>query len=217
MNHQTISTVLKPPKFRPELPDDDGVYYPDTDETVMPEGVLHFLLSVRLVSALLAFFSARNDVKVFGNVMFYYEKGDIKKVVSPDLMICFGLETMPTRVYKLWEEKVVPSVVIEFASESTWFKDVSTKIALYQKLGVEEYFVFDPEYKNLPQPLVSFRLVDGVFVEREIKDNRIYCEALGLELVDTNETLRLFNSKTQEFLMTPEEMAAELARLKQQN
>lgn len=217
MNHQVISDVLKSPKFHPELPDEDGVYYPDTDETVMPEGVLHFLLSVRLVSALLAFFSARNDVKVFGNVMFYYEKGNVKKVVSPDVMICFGLETMPLRVYKLWEEKAVPAVIIEFASESTWFKDVSTKIALYQKLGVAEYFVFDPEYKNLPQPLVSFRLIDGVFVEREIVDNRIYCEALKLELVDTAETLRLFDPKTNEFLMTPEEMAAELARLKQQN
>ena len=212
-----VSTIENRPIFHTELPDNDGVYYPDTDETVVPEGVLDFLLSVRLVSSLLAFFSERNDVKIFGNVMFYYEKGNIKKVVSPDVMICFGLETMPTRVYKLWEEKVVPSVVIEFASESTWFKDVSTKIALYQKLGVAEYFVFDPEYKNLPQPLVAFRLGDGVFVEQEIVNNRIYCEALGLELVDTGETLRLFNPKVNEFLMTPEEMAAELARLRQQN
>ena len=217
MNQQINSTTENKPIFHQESLDENGIYYPETDESIMPEGALHFLLSVRLTAALLAFFSDRNDVNVFGNIMFYYEKGDVKKVVSPDLMICFGLEAMPTRVYKLWEEKVVPAVVIEFASESTWFKDVSTKVALYQKLGIAEYFVFDPEYKNLPQPLVAFQLVDGVFVEREIVDNRVYCEALGLELVDTGETLRLFNPKTNEFLMTPEEMAAELVRLKQQN
>jgi Uma2 family endonuclease len=211
------STIANRPIFRPEPLDEDDVYYPDTDETIMTEGILHFWLSVNLASMLKSFYIERSDVQIFGNVMFYYEKGNVKSVVSPDLMICFGLEAMPTRVYRLWEEKIVPSVVIEFASESIWFKDVSTKIALYQKLGVTEYFVFDPEYKNLPQPLIAFRLIDGIFIEQEIKNQRIYCESLELELVDSNETLRLFNPKTNEFLMTPEEMAAELARLRQQN
>lgn len=47
-----------------------------------------------------------------------------------------------------------------------------------------------------------------------IENKRILSELLGLELVDTGETLRVFNPKTQEFLMTTEEMSAELARLK---
>lgn len=182
----------------------------------MPEGITHFLLSVNLTSMLLAFFANRRDAKVFGNVMMYYEEGNIKKVVSPDLMACFGLEKMPTRVYKIWEEKIVPSVVVEFASEATWFNDVSTKLAIYQRLGVKEYYVYDVEYAHLPAPLMAYRLDNGVLEEIEISNKRILSEFLNLELVDTGETLRLFNPETGEFLMTSEEMAAELARLKAQ-
>lgn len=190
------------------------IFYPETDESIMPEGIIHFLLSVNLASTLLAFFAVRDDVKIFGNLMFYYEEGNPRKVVSPDLMICFGMKTMPKRVYKLWEEKIVPSVVIELASETTWLNDVSVKLALYQKLGVREYYIYDAEYGNLPEPLLAYRLIDDELVQTEIENKKIFSESLGLELVDTGETLRLFNPETNEFLMTTEEMATELARLK---
>jgi Uma2 family endonuclease len=191
------------------------IYYPETDETIMPEGIIHYLLGVRLVSTLLAFFSEQDDVKVFGNLMFYYEEGNAKKVISPDIMLCFNLQKMPTRVYKLWTEKVVPSVIIEIASESTWDKDLTSKLAIYQRLGVSEYYIFDVEYKCLRRPLMAFRLVDFVYEEVELENNRVFSPSLNLELVDTGETLRLFNPETNEFLMTMEEMSAEIARLKQ--
>jgi Uma2 family endonuclease len=114
-----ISTINQPKNFPPPVAEDEEIYYPDTDESIMPEEILHFLLSVDLASMLLAFFAKREDVKVFGNCMLYYEKGNRQKFVSPDLMVCFGLKESPTRVYKLWETNVVPSVVIEFASETT--------------------------------------------------------------------------------------------------
>ena len=138
VNTSTIETRKNYPSA---VSADAEIYYPDTDETIMPEGIQHFLLSVHLASTLLAFFASRSDAKVFGNVMLYYEEGKPKKFVSPDLMVCFGLKEFPKRVYKLWEEKVVPSVVIEFASNTTWLNDVSTKLALYQKLGVKEYYI----------------------------------------------------------------------------
>ncbi len=192
----------------------EEIFYPETDENIMPEGIRHFLLSVRLASMLLAFFAKREDVKVFGNCMLYYEEGNPQKVVSPDLMICFGLQKTPMRVYKLWEEKVVPSVVIEFASETTWLNDVSTKLALYQKLGVKEYYVYDVEYDNLPESLLVYRLFDDELKQIEIEDKRVLSESLNLDLVDTGETLRFFNPETNEFLMTMEEIQTENESLK---
>jgi Uma2 family endonuclease len=215
------STISSKRNFPPQNSETGEIYYPDTIENFMPEGILHFLLSVRLTSTLLAFFANREDVKIFGNVMLYYEKGLPKKFVSPDLMVCFGLEESPTSVYKLWETNVVPSVIIEFASETTWFNDVSSKLAIYQKLGVREYYVYDVEYAHLPAPLAAYRLESGVLTEIEVQDGRILSESLNLELVDTGETLRFFDPVTKEFLMTQEEtqaeneyLKAELARLK---
>lgn len=212
-----VSTITPKRNFPPRIAEDGEVFYPDTDESIMPEGILHFLLSVRLTSTLLAFFANRSDVNVFGNVMLYYEQGLPQKFISPDLMICFGLENSPTSVYKLWETKIVPSVVIEFASETTWFNDVSNKLAIYQKLGVQEYYVYDVEYAHLPAPLTAYRLENEILTEIEVADKRILSEVLGLELVDTGETLRLFNPETGQFLMTTEEMAVRLAQLEQQN
>jgi len=209
-----VSTITPERNFPPRVSETEGIYYPDTDESIMPEGIQHFLLSVHLASMLLAFFANREDVKVFGNCMLYYEEGNPRKVISPDLMVCFGLEKIPPRVYKLWEEKIIPSVVIEFASETTWLKDVSTKLGLYQKLGVKEYYIYDVEHTHLPTALMAYRLDSGVLTEVVVENKRILSESLGLELVDTGETLRFFNLETNEFLMTAEEMQAENEKLK---
>lgn len=209
-----VSTINQQGNFPPQGFGKENIFYPETDESIMPEGILHFLLSVHLTSTLLTYFSDRTDVKVFGNVMLYYEEGFPKKFISPDLMICFGLENSPTSVYKLWETKTVPTVVIEFASETTWLNDVSNKLAIYQKLGVQEYYVYEVNLTHLPAALIAYRLDEGILTEVEIINKRILSESLGLELVDTGETLRFFNPETSEFLMTMEEMAAELAKLK---
>jgi Uma2 family endonuclease len=209
-----VSTITTQKSYPPQISDGDEIFYPETDENAMPEGIKHFLLSVRLASMLLAFFAKVDDVKVFGNCMLYYEENNPNKVVSPDLMICFGLHKVPERVYKLWEENIVPSVIIEFASQTSWFNDVSTKLAIYQKLGVNEYYIYDIEYAHLPEPLMAYRLDNGVLTEIEAKDKRILSESLGLILVDTGETLRFFNPETNEFLMTIEEIQSENERLK---
>ncbi len=211
MNTET-STISKTPEISPGITD-GNIYYPDTIENDMPEGIKHFLLSVQLVASLLAFFADRKDAKIFGNLMFYYEKGNPQKYISPDLMVCFGLENAPKRVYKLWETEVVPSVVIELASETTWFNDVGKKLVIYQNLGVEEYYIYDLEYEYLPKPLIAYKLAEGEFEEVEIENGRILSESMNLELVDTGETLRFFNPETKEFLMTTEEMAAKLKEL----
>ena len=209
-----VSTINQPQNFPPPIAEDAGIFYPDDDESIMPEGILHFLLSVRLTSMLLAYFANREDAKVFGNCMLYYEKGNRQKFISPDLMVCFGLKESPTSVYKLWETKVVPSVVIEFASDTTWLNDVSSKLAIYQKLGVKEYYVYEVDSTHFPLALMAYRLEEGVLTEIEISNKRILSEILGLELVDTGETLRFFSPKTNKFLMTMEEMQAENEKLK---
>ncbi len=203
-----MNAVIETSELRilPKTKGETEIFYPETDENIMPEGIIHYLLGVHLMSSLLTFFSNRDEVSLFGNLMFYFEEGNNKKVISPDLMVCFGLKEIPRRVYKLWEQKVVPSVVIELASDSTWDKDLTVKLALYQRLGVSEYYIFDVEYKCLRKPLMAFRLVDFVYEEVETDNNRVFSPSLGLELVDTGETLRLFCVETNEFLLTQEEM-----------
>jgi Uma2 family endonuclease len=207
------STISPKNNFPPQIADDSGVFYCSTDPDTMPETDIHFKIIANLVLILEIYLLNQPDANVFGDLMFYYEKGNPRKFVAPDVMVCFGIDKTPRRVFKLWEENSAPAIIIEIASENTWSADLTKKFALYQELGVQEYYVFDPEYKNLRQPLLAFHLSDGELAEVEIEQGKVFSKILGLELVDTGETLRLFNPETKGFLMTMEEMAKKLNEL----
>ena len=213
MSIETSTLITQ--KIFPPITADEEIYYPSTVENYMPEGIGHFLLNVQIALTLMTHFADRKGVKIFGDLMFYYNQGNPKKFVSPDIMVCFDLEKAPTRVYKLWEEKILPSVVIEIASESNWKDDLYRKYDLYEQLGIEEYYIYDVERSHMPQPFFAFYLQDGKYETARIKDNRVFSKSLNLELADTGETLRLFNPQTNEFLMTMEEIQAENELLKE--
>lgn len=208
-----VSTITPKGNFPPPIAEDEEIFYPSNDPNAMPETDIHFKLIANLVLILEVFLRNRADANVFGDTMFYYKQFSPKHFVAPDVMVCFGIDKSPRRVYKLWEE-MMPSVIIEVASGGTWQDDLEKKFELYEFLDVDEYYIFDPSYKYLPVPLIAFKLVNKEFVNMQIENGRVFSEVLGLELVDTGETLRLFNPETNEFLMTMEEMQAENERLK---
>ncbi len=213
MNTQTSTLKTKKTFLSPTKAKKIEVFYPETDDSIMPENDLHFKIIANLVLILETFLRNQADVNIFGDLMLYYEKGNARKCVAPDVMVCFGIDKQPRKKYLLWEEKSVPSVIIEIASSSTWEKDLTTKFALYQNLGVKEYYIFDVERNCLLEPFLAFHRKQGELVPMEIKNGRILSKSLGLELVDTGETLRLFNPQTEKFLMTMEEMSARIAEL----
>ncbi|CAN5585434.1 Uma2 family endonuclease [soil metagenome] len=212
-----VSTITTQKDYPPTVLDDEEIYYPSTVENYMPESELHFWLISHLAQVLHLFFTSQKDVHVSGDLMFYYQKGNPRKFVAPDVMVLFGVDKQPRRIYKLWEEQVVPSLIIEIASGSTWREDLEKKYDLYESLGVKEYYIFDPEYKYLPSPFIAFHSKNYQFVSIETEQNRVFSPVLNLELVNTGETLRLFNPEAGEFLMTMEEMAQKLAELEKQN
>jgi Uma2 family endonuclease len=116
--------------------------------------------------------------------------------------------------YLLFREKVFPQVIFEVASGKTWSSDLDTKFRFYESFGAEEYYVFDPEFAYLPSPLMAFHRRDEKFVELEIENNRVFSPRLNLEIVQTENTFRLFNPQTNEYLRTLDEAESELERLK---
>lgn len=191
------------------------VYYPESDGEPMAETDIHANLLIYLKKALEIFFSERDDIYVSGNIMFYYVEGDPTQTVAPDVMVCFGIPKGERRSYKTWEENdVVPSVVIEISSHGTWKKDRIEKRLLYEMLGVKEYYIFNPLFPKNSPAFLAYRLENNVLNQVTIENGRIKSEVLGLELVETEKTLRLFNPETGEFLKTTEEFAQENRQLK---
>lgn len=203
---------------------DDEIYYPESDGEPMAETDRHRNLIVGLIDILARYYSDRSDVYITGNIMFYYVEGVPEEVVSPDVMVIFGVENAERRTYKLWEEKV-PAVIIEIASRSTFKNDRTEKRELYETLGVKEYVIFNPEYPKTLPSLIAYRLIDKEFQPLKIEDGRVFSKELNLELVDTENTLRFYKSDENRFLPTAneiiandkkeiEKLKAELAKLK---
>ncbi|MDQ3042436.1 MAG: Uma2 family endonuclease, partial [Acidobacteriota bacterium] len=192
------------------------IYYPESDGKPIGETDYHIQTITYLYQTLSAFFSSETDIKVLADIMFYYEEGNPRKVFSPDVMIVKGVGNHPRRTYKLWEEKQFPQVIFEISSRKTWGDDLNKKWFLYQQLGAKEYYIFDPEYDYLPEPLIAYRLKRGELKQVAIKNNRIYSEEIGLEIVDTGEGLRLFNRETNQFMRTLSESENEVARLREE-
>ena len=189
------------------------VYYPSEERKKIGEtDYQHIQISI-LEQMLRLFLMNKKDVYLASDLIVYYEEGNPNRRFAPDLMICFGSENKKRRTYKLWEEKIVPQVIVEVVSKETWQKDVTIKRRLYGKLGVEEYYIIDPEYKYLPSPLFAYRLEFGELVRQAVENKRIFSQALGLELVDTGEDFRFFNPDTNEFLPTNEDLQAKIEKL----
>ena len=188
------------------------IFYPESDGKPMGETDIHRNLMAYLIDSLALHFQARPDVYVTGNIMFYYVEGNPRKSISPDVMVCFGVEKKLRRTYKLWAEGCAPSVVIEISSRATWNEDLKKKLALYEQMGVAEYYVFDPEYDYLNEPLLAYRLMHGQLVRVEVVNGCIYSPVLDLELVDTGVTLRPRDPRTGLFLPTMAEMHEERQR-----
>lgn len=202
-------THLPPDDWRKENP------FPESHEDDMGETTIHYKLISYLFNALKVFFANQADVFIAANLNFYYDNDDSKKYYIPDIMIAFGVSNQDRKTYKLWEEKLCPQIVFEIASESTWKKDISDKVEVYEKLGAEEYYILDSENLYLPLPLMAYRRDETGRLRLVMTENeRILSPLLQLEIVWTEKRFRLFDPANQEFLLTTEELKAELDRLK---
>ena len=161
-------------------------------------------------------FRGRGRVAVSDAVMPYMEDQP-HKMVSPDLFVARrAAEDLSWNSYKLWEE-LTPDFVLEDLSPSSGRRDLVDKRALYQSLGVPEYWLFDEtgacllDDSDVPlgELLVGYRLRGGKY-ERLLANaaGRLPSAALGLELCVREGVVRFFDPVAGEFLHNLDEETA---------
>lgn len=191
----------------PALEDDDGIDYPESDGQPMAEGDAPRKLMVDTIETLETHFAARPDVYVSGNISLYYEKGNPKRCVAPDVLVAFGVEKRERGTYKVWQESKVPDVMMELASLSPGRNDVFRKVTLYCGLGVQEFVLLGEWFRE--SRLLLLRRDGDSFVNVEPDERgRLHSEVLGLELAAEGERLSLYDPATGATLRTPREQAA---------
>ena len=185
------------------------IFYPESDGQPMAETDVHRDLMVDLIAMLREYFRDDPHVYISGNLFLYYQEGDPRRVVAPDVFVVKGIPGHQRRIYKLWEEDRPPDIVFEVTSPSTRGEDLRTKHDLYARLGVTEYFLFDPLDEYLRPPFQGYRLEQDRYVPlRPAADGSLWSAVLGLELHVRGERLRLFDPESQRWLPLPEEEPA---------
>jgi len=193
-----ISQVLVP----------EPIYYPDTDGEPMAESDHQRDFLTYLVEALKNHFQPQAEVYVSGNLLIYYEEGNPKRSVAPDVFVVFGVPNHDRNIYQTWMEGKGPDVVIEITSRTTRQVDEKIKPALYQKLGVREYFQYDPQGHYLKPALRGRQLNDeGNYEPMNLirgLDGSAWLTStlLGLQLRLEGGRLRLFDPQTDDYLDT---------------
>lgn len=196
--------MIQPFNRIPVLP---GNGYPTSDGRPMAETDLHRDLMSELIETLKWWYADDLNTYVSGNLLIFYERGNKRRHVSPDVFVVHGVQMALRPNYLLWEEKPL-DVVIELTSKTTRKEDSNKKWKLYEgTLAVREYFLFDPTEDYLEPAFQGYRRVRGKFQPIEAVADRLPSERLGLHLERAGDRLRLWNPATGERLPTPGERA----------
>jgi Uma2 family endonuclease len=199
-----MSRITRPPIV-------DDLAYPTSDGRPMAETDWHRKLMTNLIETLTAFFVAAPRVYVSGNLLVFYEPGNRRRHVAPDVFVVRGVAKHDRPNYLVWRERKAPEFVIELTSSTTRREDVAQKFALCRDvLRVREYFLFDPFEDYLDPPMQGYRLRKDEYVAIRPVGGRLPSQVVGLHLERSGSELRLWNPKTGLWLPTPAENQARL-------
>jgi Uma2 family endonuclease len=179
------------------LPREPEIEYPESDGKPMAESDIHREAMMHVIEGLQDHFLADPEVYVTGNLLLYYEKGNRSASLAPDVFVVRGISKERRKTYLLWREHEAPCFVLEVTSESTRDEDLDTKKGRYARLGVEDYFLFDPLGDYLQPRFQGLRLVRGAYKPiRPEADGSLISRTLGVAFTPQGATLRMTDVKT---------------------
>ena len=196
MTHSTLAPVT--------------IDYPSSDGKPVAESDFQFTPLAYARDSLRLHFRDRSDVYVAGNLLIYYEEGNPKARVAPDVFVVLGVPNRDRSSYFLWEEREAPDFVLEVTSRSTRREDQGRKRELYRRLGITEYWQYDPTGDYLDPPLQGLRLTGGSYrpmsrAESVDGSTAMASRVLELELRLVGGELRFHDPVTNRNLLTLEE------------
>lgn len=124
--------------------------YPDSDGQPMADNTKQFRWIVVIKENLERLFANDANVFIAGDLLWYPVEGEPKRRQAPDVMVVFGRPKGDRGSYRQWEEGgIAPQVVFEILSPGNRHGEMLRKLNFYQKYGVEEYYIYDPDDNEL--------------------------------------------------------------------
>jgi Uma2 family endonuclease len=173
-----------------------AIIYPDSDGQPMADNTLQLEWIFIIKGNLDWLFADREDVFVASDLLWYPVEGrpDIRR--APDALVAFGRPKGYRGSYiQHREDGVAPQVVFEILSPNNTLQEMAHKLVFYDRYGVEEYYLYDPDCNELSGWL---RQGDRLLPIDQLDD--WVSPRLGITFVPDERELRLFYPDGQRFL-----------------
>jgi Uma2 family endonuclease len=122
------------------------IEYPDSDGQPMADNTLQFQYIVMIKEGIEALLADNPDVFVAGDLLWYPVEGNNRTRMAPDVMVAFGRPKGHRGSYRQWQEGgIAPQVVFEILSPGNRAGEMTNKAIFYERHGVEEYYIFNPD------------------------------------------------------------------------
>jgi Uma2 family endonuclease len=176
-----------------------SIVYPDSDGQPMSDNTKQFNWIVRIKENLEVLFADNPDVFVAGDLLWYPIEGNNTIRRAPDAMVAIGRPKEDRGSYKQWEEGgIAPQVVFEILSPGNRSSEMIAKFQFYEKYGVQEYYIYDPDKIDL----AGWQRQDGLLTEISHPEDWV-SPILGIRFQVAAE-LEIFFPNGQPFLSFPE-------------
>ncbi|SRR6266571_7238416 len=144
--------------------EDEVVYHYDiypTEEDLMGQTSVHGKL-IRYLMDVLTWLFWGQRCALYDSLNFYQTPDIYENPLSPDVAVIKGVEMRNIKSWRVDKDGPAPQVVFEILSAKTWKIDLDKKPTHYALMGVQEYFVYDPNDppldRDAPGRLSGWRL-----------------------------------------------------------
>ncbi len=191
------------------VPVAEPLTYPDSDGHFLPDNPLQANAVVELRISLREHFRKVPNVVVEGGMFLYYAEGEaderlvlgkrVGKYVAPDLIVVLDHDLGGRGTHKVWEEGKPPDFALEVISPSSEVRNRVAKKELYERIGIGEYFVFQPGPERAGPRLVGYALEGSAYrdlgpdPELGPEAGSVRSEALGVSFRPEGSFLRVRN------------------------
>lgn len=131
-------------------PNQPDIIYPDSDGQPMANNTEQFRWILVIQQNLDWLVADDPNVFVAGDLFWYPVEGKPQIVNAPDVMVVFGATKRKRGSYQQWNEGgITPQVVFEILSPSNSQDEMDRKLLFYERYGVEEYYIYNPDKHQL--------------------------------------------------------------------
>ena len=141
---------------------------------------------------------------IYDDLNHYQTLDKMEYPVAPDIAVIKGEAQRTRRSWTVDATGPAPQVVFEIVSKETWRNDLYKKPQKYYSMGVEEYYLYDPEtpqhLKYKGRRLVGWKLNRDKKILEEMQpeqQGRLWSEQLQSFLIPDDDYLRLYDSEGQ--------------------